>query len=119
MRKVAAITAVLTVGLGTLTACSGGDKAYCNELKANENATKAGTGDVKSTIDTMKKVRDKAPSEVKDDWDVLIDYLQKLEDAKGDPTKAGDIAGDAGKTETAAKNISKHAKDSCNIDLPT
>ena len=117
MRKLAALTAVLTIGLGTLTACSS-DGAYCDELKANENAAQADASDINGTLDKMKKVRDKAPSDVKDDWDVLIDYLQKLQDAKGDPGKAGEMVKDVEKVGTASKNISQHAKDSCKIDIP-
>jgi hypothetical protein len=118
MRKFAAVCAVLTIGLGALTACSG-DSAYCDALKSNEDAAKASSANIKDSIDKMKEVRDKAPSEVQDDWDVLIDYLQRSEDAKGDPEQAGDLAKDADKVTTATQNISKHAKDSCKIDIPT
>jgi hypothetical protein len=116
MRKVAAITATLAVALGTLTACSG-DSAYCDELKANQDAASAKTADIKATIDKMKKVRDKAPSDVQDDWDTLIGYLEKSEEAKGDPSKAGDIAAEVGKVTAATEAITKHAKDSCKIEL--
>jgi hypothetical protein len=116
MRKVAAIAAVLSISLGGLTACSS-SSAYCDELKKNEDAAKADASDMKSTIDKMKKVKDKAPSEVKGDWQVLIDYLEKSEAAKGDPSKAKDLTAQAGKITTASQNITKHAKDKCNIEL--
>ncbi len=116
MRKVAAITATLAVALGTLTACSG-DSAYCDELKANQDATSANAGDINATLDKMKKVRDKAPSDLQDDWDTLIGYLEKSQAAKGDPAKAGEMAAEAGKVSTATEAITKHAKDSCKIEL--
>jgi hypothetical protein len=115
MRKVAAITAVLTISLGGLTACSGGSNAYCDELKKNQDA--ASTGADESTIDKMKKVKDKAPSEVKADWQVLIDYVEKAEAAKSDPSKTKDLAAQAGKIKTASDAITKHAKDKCNLEL--
>lgn len=117
MRKLAAMTAVLMMGLGSLTACSGSSSAYCDMLKDNSDAAKADATDLKASIDKMKKARDKAPSDVKDDWDVLIDYLEKSEAAKGDPAKAAELAKDAGKVGPATEAISKHAKDSCKIDI--
>lgn len=118
MRKIAAVTAVLVIGTGALTACSGSADAYCDELKSNQDSVKA-DDDPSKSLDLMKKVRDKAPSQVKGDWDTLIDFVEKTEAAKGDTTKTADLAKDASKVTTATQNISKHAKDSCKIDIPT
>lgn len=118
MRKVAAVAAALTIGMGALTACSGGGGAYCDELKSNEKAVSP-SDDPSESLALMKKVRDKAPSEVKDDWDTLIDFIEKSQAAKGDATKTADLAKDATKVTEATKNISDHAKDSCKIDIPT
>ncbi len=118
MRKVAAVTAALTIGMGALTACSGGGSAYCDELKSNNDAVAPGA-DPSQSLELMRKVRDKAPSEVKGDWDTLIDFIEKTQTAKGDATKTADLAKDASKVTTATQNISKHAKDSCKIDIPT
>ncbi len=116
MRKVAAMAAVLTFSLAGLTACSG-SSAYCDELKKNQDAAKPDAGDMKPTLDKMKKVRDKAPSEVKDDWTVLVDYLEASEAAKGDPSKVQDLASQASKVSEASQKITKHAKDTCKIEL--
>jgi len=116
MRKVAAMAAVLTFSLAGLTACSG-SSAYCDELKQNQDAAKPDAGDMKPTLDKMKKVRDKAPSEVKDDWTVLIHYLEASEAAKGNTSKMKDLAAQTSKISSASQAITKHAKDTCKIEL--
>ena len=119
MRKVAAIAAALALGTGAVTACSGDDNAYCDELRTTANVVKPGDNESAKSIDLMKKVRDKAPSEVEDDWTTMIEFVEKSQAAEGDATKLAELAKDAGKVTTATQNISKHAKDSCKIDIPT
>lgn len=117
MRKLAAMTAVLMMGLGSLTACSGSSSAYCDMLKDNSDAAKADASDLDASIKKMKDARDKAPDDLKDDWKTLIDYLEKTQAAKGDPAKTAELASDAGKVGPATEAISKHAKDTCKIDI--
>ncbi|TDO48592.1 hypothetical protein EV643_107222 [Kribbella sp. VKM Ac-2527] len=120
MRKVAALAAVLTIGVGTLTACSGGD--YCGELKAYSEASK--NLDIKDTekLDKMigeaKKVSKSAPDDLKDDWKTLLDYAEKALDAKGDQAKLVELSkNDGEKVGKASEAIAKQAKDTCKIDL--
>jgi hypothetical protein len=120
MRKVAALAAVVTVSLGTLTACSGGD--YCGELQNYAEASK--NLDVKDSaaLDKMlgeaKKVSKSAPDDLKDDWKIVIDYAEKAKDAKGDSAKLGELfKKDGEKIAPAMEAITKQAKDTCKVTL--
>lgn len=121
MRKVAALTAVLTIGFGTLTACSGGGD-YCAELKSYATAAKGldpkDTKAVEKMMDEAEKVSESAPDDLKDDWKVLLDYADKVKDAEGDQAKLSEVAkNDSQKIIPASQAISKHAKDTCKVDL--
>lgn len=120
MRKVAALAAVVTISIGGLTACSGGD--YCGELKSYAEAAKKADGKdskvFEEMLDETEKVADAAPDDLQDDWKVLIDYGKKAKDAEGDQTKLTELAkNDGQKIGSASEAISKHAKDTCKVDL--
>jgi hypothetical protein len=120
MRKVAALAAVVTMSLGTLTACSGGD--YCGELQNYAEAAK--NLDIKDSaaLDKMlteaKKVSKSAPDDLKDDWKIVIDYAEKAKDAKGDTAKLSELfKNDGDKIKPAMDAITKQAKDTCKVTL--
>ena len=120
MRKVAAIAAAVTMGVGMLTACSGGD--YCGELKNYADAAK--NLDIKDSdatgkmLDQAKSVSKAAPDDLKDDWKVVIDYAEKAVDAKGDTGKLTELAkNDGDKIKPAMDAITKQAQDTCKVDL--
>ena len=120
MRKVAALAAAVTMSLGALTACSGGD--YCSELQNYAEAVK--NLDIKDTaaVDKMrgeaKKLAKSAPDDLKDDWKVVLDYADKAKDAKGDTAKLTELAkNDGEKIAAASQAIQKQAKDTCKIDV--
>jgi hypothetical protein len=120
MRKVAALAAVVTMSLGTLTACSGGD--YCGQLQNYAEAAK--NLDVKDSaaLDKMlteaKKVSKSAPDDLKDDWKIVIDYAEKAKDANGDTAKLGELfKNDGDKIKPAMDAITKQAKDTCKVTL--
>ncbi|HZX06143.1 hypothetical protein [Kribbella sp.] len=121
MRKLAALAAVVTMSVGALTACSGGN--YCDDLKSYVNTGKnldtKKAGDLDKILTESKKVKSSAPKDLKDDWQVLIDYIGKVKDANGDTTKLAELAksGDMSKIQTAQEAITKQAKDSCKIDM--
>src|SRR6266511_2588830 len=48
---------------------------------------------------------------------LAVDYVEKAEAAKSDPSKTKDLAAQAGKIKTASDAITKHAKDKCNLEL--
>ena len=120
MRKVAALAAVVTLSVGTLTACSSGN--YCSELQNYAEAVK--TLDVKDTaaVDKMrgeaKKLSKSAPDDLKDDWKVVLDYADKAKDAKGDQAKLAELAkNDGEKIAAASTAIAKQAKDTCKVSI--
>ncbi|RZT11939.1 hypothetical protein EV649_7595 [Kribbella sp. VKM Ac-2569] len=121
MRKLAALAAVVTMSVGALTACSGGD--YCGDLKGYVDSAK--NLDIKDSdavgkmLDQAKKVSKSAPKDLQDDWKTVIDYAEKAQDAKGDTNKLMELAkSDGSKIQPAMDAITKQAKDTCKIDLP-
>ncbi|MGW7686156.1 hypothetical protein ACWGID_35765 [Kribbella sp. NPDC054772] len=121
MRKLAALAAVVTMSVGTLTACSGGN--YCDSLKGYVDSAKGvdikDSDQVGKMLDSMKKVSKSAPDDLKDDWKAVIDYAEKAQDAKGDTTKLLELAkSDGPKIQTSMEAITKQAKDTCKMDLP-
>ena len=120
MRKVAALAAVVTLSVGTLTACSGGD--YCSELQNYAEAVK--NADIKDSeaVDKIRtesgKLSKSAPDDLKDDWLVVKDFLDKAKDANGDQTKLAELAKNEGqKMGTASEAIAKQAKDTCKVSI--
>lgn len=120
MRKLAALAAVVTMSVGALTACSGGD--YCGDLKGYVDSAKdldiKDSDAVGKMLDQAKKVSKSAPDDIKDDWKVVIDYAEKAKDAKGDTNKLVELAkSDGEKIAPAMKAIQQQAKDTCKIDV--
>ncbi|MEV0288247.1 MULTISPECIES: hypothetical protein [unclassified Kribbella] len=120
MRKVAALAAVVTMGVGTLTACSGGD--YCSELQNYAESVKDLDIKDSAAVDKMlseaKKVSKSAPDDLKDDWKIVIDYAEKAKDANGDTGKLTELAkSDGDKIAPAFDAISKQAKDTCKVTV--
>ncbi|WP_427892522.1 hypothetical protein ACQHIV_06410 [Kribbella sp. GL6] len=121
MRKLAALAAVVTMSVGALTACSGGN--YCDDLKSyvdtGKNLDTKKPGDLDKILSESKKVKSSAPKDLKDDWQVVIDYIGKVKDANGDTTKLAELAKGDGmaKIQSAQQAITKQAKDSCKIDM--
>jgi hypothetical protein len=120
MRKLAALAAVVTMSVGALTACSGGD--YCADLKGYADSAKSldikDSDAVGKMLDQAKKVSKSAPKDLKDDWKIVIDYAEKAQEAKGDTNKLMELAkADGSKIEPAMKAITQQAKDTCKIDV--
>jgi hypothetical protein len=155
VKRILSAVAAAALGLSLLTACGddGGDEAgdssgdYCNDLKDAKkevDALKDGDfSDLQKTTDAMNKLADEAPDEIKDDWEILVDGVQKLIDAlkkaglddddmatlqSGQIPDGVDMAAlqslmteiealDTEEFQTAGDNINKHAKDECGVDL--
>jgi hypothetical protein len=155
VKRILSAAAAAALGLCLLTACGddGGDKAsgsggdYCSDLKDAKkevDALKDGDfSDLEKTTDAMHKLADEAPDEIKGDWEILVEGVDKLVDAL---KKAGldddDMAAlqsgqipdgvdmtalqslmtelqalDTEEFQEAGDNINKHAKDECGVDL--
>ena len=125
----------------------GGGADYCDQLKsAKEEIDKLDEGDLgnfEDLSDTIHDLADAAPDEIKDDWEILADgfdaILQAFEDAGIDAEdleaiQKGEVPQDVDmdalqeafaeldelsgeEFQTASDNISKHAKDECDVDL--
>ncbi len=120
MRKVAALAAVVTMSVGTLTACSGGD--YCGELKNYAEAVKNADLKDKGSVDKLegeaKKLSKSAPDDLKDDYKVVLDYIENAKKADGDTGKLTELnKKDGEKMGTASSAIGKHAKDTCKVTV--
>ncbi|GAA1593459.1 hypothetical protein GCM10009804_57510 [Kribbella hippodromi] len=120
MRKLAALAAVVTMSVGALTACSGGN--YCDNLKGYVDSAKdldiKNADAVGKMLDQAKKVSKSAPDDLKDDWKVVIDYADKAQKAKGDTNKLMELAkSDGSKIQPAMEAITKQAKDTCKIEI--
>ncbi|MDX6249264.1 MAG: hypothetical protein QOF10_2624 [Kribbellaceae bacterium] len=120
MRKVAALAAVVTMSVGMLTACSGGN--YCTELQNYAEAVK--NLDIKDSaaVDRMrseaKKLSKSAPEDLKDDWKIVLDYADKAKAANGDQSKLAELAkNDGEKIAAASTAIAKQAKDTCKVTI--
>lgn len=155
MKRILSAVATAALGLCLLTACGddSGDKAsgsggdYCSDLKDAKKQVDALKGgdlsDLEKTTDTMHKLADEAPDEIKDDWKTLVDGVDKLVAAlekaglddedmatlqNGQVPEGVDMAAlqslmseiqalDTPEFEKAGDNITKHAKDECGVDL--
>lgn len=119
MRKVAALAAVVTMSVGTLTACSGGG-SYCSELQNYAEAVKNLNLKDTSAVERMgreaKKLSKSAPDDLKDDWLVMVDYTDKAEAAGGDTGKLAELGkADGAKIGAASAAIAQQAKDTCQV----
>jgi hypothetical protein len=158
MRRFSALTAIVVLGAGLVTGCgsSGGgsgssSSGYCSEIKSSAESIKSftassGTPDFTKLSDFIAKAHelaDKAPSDIKDDWTVMVGAMDaltsalddaglKLEDLGAmmsgqvpDGVDASKLAGLATKLQSigseqvtkAGDAISKQAKDVCKVDL--
>jgi hypothetical protein len=155
VKRILSAAAAAALGLCLLTACGddGGDKAggsggdYCSDLKDAKKQVDAVKGgdfsDLEQTTDAMNELADEAPDEIKDDWEILVEGVQKLVDAlkkaglddddmatlqSGQIPDGVDMATlqslmteikalDTEEFQTAGENINKHAKDECGVDL--
>jgi hypothetical protein len=152
VKRILSAIAAAALGLGLLTACgddgggsAGGD--YCEDLKAaKKELDSIGGGDfgsLQKTTERMHDLADEAPDEIKDDWEVLVEGIDKLvaalkaagltdEDMANlqsgqipdgvDMEALQDLMTELELLETpefqeASDNVNKHAKDECGVDL--
>ena len=153
VKRILSAAAAAALGLCLLTACGDdGSKAsgsgdYCSDLKDAKkevDALKDGDfSDLEKTTDAMHKLADEAPDEIKEDWEILVDGVDKLvaalkkaglDDDDMATLQSGQIPDGVDMTalqslmaeiqaldtegfQKAGDNINKHAKDECGIDL--
>ena len=111
MTKVsAAVAAGILVSLGGLTACSSGDGSdYCNRVRDNakndtlNNIDATSQKGLQTFLGEAKKLQADAPSEVKDDYDAIIQAFEN-------PTKI-----DAAAVSKSIDTIQKYDEDNCDV----
>ncbi|WP_370619588.1 hypothetical protein [Mumia sp. Pv 4-285] len=117
MRRFTFALASATLAVATLAACGGGDsdEAYCDAVDAAGKKLNdvAAADDLGDAIDSLKKVRDEASGETKENWDTLVSSIETLQG--GDTSAAEDL--DQDKIREASDQIVKQVKDTCDIDL--
>ena len=153
MKRILTAIAAAALGLGLLTACgddgggSAGGGDYCDDLKAAKkelDSIQGGDfGSLEKTTDAMHDLADEAPDELKDDWETLVEGVDKIVKALKDAgltdedmanLQSGQIpdgvdmaalqdlmteiqALDTEEFSKASEAINKHAKDECGVDL--
>ena len=160
MGKISIIAAGLLLGSGLVTGCGSSDDdggsasgdGYCAQLKSAASSIRSftaddATPDFSKFADFINKAHElakDAPSDVEDDWKVMIGAMDKLTAALDDagikledfgaivtsgqlpegvdPAKLTELTGkiqELGGDEVnkAGDAISKHAKDECKVDL--
>ena len=157
VKRILSAAAAAALGICLLTACGdddGGNKAsggsggdYCKDLKSAKeevDAVKDGDfSDLEKATDVMHDLADEAPEEIEDDWQTLVDGIDKLvaalkkagiDDEDMAALQTGQLpddvdmaalqslmaeldAVDTEEFQAAGDNITKHAKDECGVDL--
>ncbi len=149
MRKTLTALAPLALVAGLLTGCGGGseDSAYCKDLKADkaqfESLSGGDAGQLEDAFSAMHDLAAEAPDEVADEWKVIDDGIQAMQDAldeaglslddlaglqSGDlpegvdlqamqelGTKLQEFGGE--EMSKASDAIDKHAQDTCGVTL--
>lgn len=136
---------VLTAGL--LTACGNDTEAYCNDLQETIDEMGSLTGSdpasLEQAFDEIEKLADAAPDEVADEWKILDEQMDTIQDAldeagiemsdldgimtgqlpegvtEEDLTALGESLQSLNNEEVqeASEKISTHAEEECGIDI--
>jgi hypothetical protein len=147
MSSRAIASAVLLALVGLLSGCGGEDvEGYCEDLSEQQQAidglARDGTGArlVTEGLEIFEPLRDRAPGDVRDEWDTLVFALRGLADAiadagttprqlarSGQPDGVTDdelaLVRDAAveltsdRVQAAGTGIEQHAQDVCGVDL--
>ena len=153
MKRILSAVAAAALGLVLLTGCGDDDGAgasgdFCADLEAIQKEFQSVSGgdasDLEKLLDRIETLKDEAPDEVKEDWEVLYEAFEKIVQAFQDAglttedieaiqngqipdgvdqqalTEAyaaiQELASDAELTE-AMERIRTHAKEDCGVDL--
>lgn len=115
MKRIASLTAVAIMAVGTLTACSGGD-AYCDKLKDYDKDEDLAEVDFQSEegqqqlIDVMEDLESDAPDELKDDYQLVIEGFEAIRKGRPEDLVETDFT-------NAFAAISAHAETTCGVDM--
>lgn len=108
MRRTGVVLASVALALAGLTACSNADQEYCDTVKdMGNNFLSSAASDPGSNADKFQQIADVAPSDVKEDWQTIADFMKAVSD---DPASA---AGQSSGVQSALSNVQKDIQDRC------
>jgi len=88
MKTKLGMTAAMALAAATLSACGNSTEDYCNSLEeAESDFASLGNGDFDQFGDAINRMRDiggDAPDEVADDWEVLTNSIDEMEQSLED-----------------------------------
>lgn len=120
MRTLALGTALIAAAAG-LTACTD-EQSYCVDLAgyaaSSVNVDPRNPADYAKILADARKLADSAPDEVKDDWQQIVAFAEKAQQAAGDRLELARLSRETGRITAAYKVIATHAKDTCKVDVP-
>lgn len=145
--KILTTIAASVLAVGVLAGCGSSTEAYCDDLEDAKGTFDAmEEGDFENfdkVFSTFEDMSQKAPDDVKDEWETLNSALQEFKSALDDAgldisdldnLSSGEVPEgvdqqklmelpqkmqklDDDKTKKAADDIAEHAKDNCDVDL--
>ncbi len=108
-----------TPGNGGNSGGGGGDSdEFCRQLRTFSE--QSDPDDVAVVIDWLKDLRDSAPSDLQDDFDVMIGMIERLETVdESDPEALGEVFETLldPAVQEASNNVAGYASEECGIDL--
>jgi hypothetical protein len=153
VKRILSAVAAAALGLALLSACGdedGGSASgdFCADLEAIQKELSSVSGgdasDLETLLDKVEELKDEAPEEVAEDWELLFEAFEKIvqafQDAGLSPediqaiqngqipdgvdqqaltdayAALQELASDSELTE-AGENINKHAMEECGVDL--
>ncbi|MGH1562908.1 hypothetical protein [Mumia sp. DW29H23] len=115
MRRLTFALAAATLAVATLAGCGGSGNSsdsYCDAVKSagKKLSSMDAESDIDAAVDSLKKVRDEASGETKENWDTLISSFESMQSGNVE-----DVDADA--VEKAGKALDKQVKDDCDINM--
>lgn len=85
----ASVAALLAAVLLPLTACSSDQEQYCDAVEEHQAelsdiAAQGGPGALLEALPVYRDLRDRAPADIRDEWDQVISSLEGLQQALDD-----------------------------------
>jgi len=102
------------MGVPVVAGC-GGSSDFCEtgeeEFAGVSALNPADPGDVATIGERFEALRDEAPEEIRDDFDVVVDGIAQLEGAAADPASAADF--DSAAYTESLQNIEQYVDENC------
>jgi len=103
----AAMSVPVVAGCGSSDFCEAGEEEFAGVSALNP----ADPGDVATIREKFEALRDEAPDEIRDDFDVIVNGIEQLEGAAEDPASAADF--DSAAYTESLQNIERYVDENC------